>query len=173
MRYPAKRHEGCSFADGVMRFGVCRRPASSWRQRPRHCPGGGPSARNRRLRPRCGPASATVAAPKGDQYYVEFRSRYAQSYGHAFVVFGRGSGPGKERSIRIRSRACIRRPTARSRSGSGTSSRSNPKTGRAEGDTDEIYVSARYRVMLNKADYDRNVRLHPESPEEFAHVAGD
>ena len=29
-------------------------------------------------------AGPTVAAPKGDQYYVEFRSRYAQSYGHAF-----------------------------------------------------------------------------------------
>ena len=47
-------------------------------------------------------AEPHVAEPKArdhttnlaDPYYVEFRSRYAQSYGHAFVVFGRGKGPG-------------------------------------------------------------------------------
>src|SRR5258706_11101305 len=42
------------------------------------------------------PASATVAVPRGDQYYVEFRSRYAQSYGHPFVGFRRGPRPGQK-----------------------------------------------------------------------------
>src|SRR5258705_10982387 len=41
-------------------------------------------------------AGPTVAAPRGDQYYVAFRSRYAQSYAHAFVGFGQGPGPGEK-----------------------------------------------------------------------------
>ncbi len=40
--------------------------------------------------------AATPAAPAGDKYYIEFRSRYAMSYGHSFVVFGRGAAPGKK-----------------------------------------------------------------------------
>jgi hypothetical protein len=91
-----------------------------------------------------------------DPYYVEFRSRYAQSYGHAFVVFGRGKGPGKK--ITPNQIAGLHPAT------------DSPvpfwvghvipvasETGASEGDTDEIYVSARYRVLLTKAEYDKVV----------------
>src|ERR1700704_4704454 len=84
------------------------------------------------------PASATVAAPRGDQYYVEFRSRYAQSYGHAFVVFGRGPGPGKK--INPNQIAGL-----------------HPATDSAIPFWIGHVIPARYRVMLNKADYDRTL----------------
>src|SRR5207342_3329164 len=32
---------------------------------------------------------------KGDAYFIEFRSRYALSYGHSYVVFGRANKAGE------------------------------------------------------------------------------
>src|SRR3954452_21054502 len=96
-----------------------------------------------------GPRSrgANVAAPRGEQYYVEFRSRYAQSYGHAFVVFGRGPGPGKKISP---DQIAGLHPATDSAIPFwiGHVIPVKAETGASEGDTDEIYVSARYRVML-------------------------
>jgi hypothetical protein len=103
------------------------------------------------------PKSADQIGPKiADPYYIEFRSRYAQSYGHAFVVFGRGVGPGKK--ITTNQIAGLHPAT------------DSPipfwvghvvpvaaETGASEGDTDEIYVSARYRVNLTKPEYDKVV----------------
>jgi hypothetical protein len=99
---------------------------------------------------------ANVAAPRGEQYYVEFRSRYAQSYGHAFVVFGRGAGPGKKISP---SQIAGLHPATDSPIPFwvGHVIPVKSETGASEGDTDEIYVSARYRVMLSKPDYERTV----------------
>lgn len=97
-----------------------------------------------------------TTAKRSDPYFIEFRSRYAQSYGHAFVVFGRGNGPGKK--INPNQIAGLHPAT------------DSPvpfwvghvipvasETGASEGDTDEIYVSARYRVLLSKAEYDKAV----------------
>jgi hypothetical protein len=100
--------------------------------------------------------SAHVAAPRGDQYYVEFRSRYAQSYGHAFVVFGRGPGPGKKISP---NQIAGLHPATDSPIPFwvGHVIPVKSETGASEGDTDEIYVSARYRVMLSKPDYERTL----------------
>jgi len=97
-----------------------------------------------------------TTAKRSDPYYIEFRSRYAQSYGHAFVIFGRGNGPGKK--INPNQIAGLHPAT------------DSPvpfwvghvvpvasETGASEGDTDEIYVSARYRVLLSKAEYDKAV----------------
>jgi len=101
-------------------------------------------------------AGTHVAAPRGDQYYVEFRSRYAQSYGHAFVVFGRGPGPGKKISP---SQIAGLHPATDSPIPFwvGHVIPVKSETGASEGDTDEIYVSARYRVMLSKPDYERTL----------------
>jgi len=102
-------------------------------------------------------AAASQPIPnKGEKYYIEFRSRLAMSYGHAFVVFGRGNGPGKK--ITPNQIAGLHPAT------------NSPvpfwvghvvpvasETGASEGDTDEIYVSARYRVLLTKAEYDKVV----------------
>jgi len=101
--------------------------------------------------------SAGQASPKsGDPYYIEFRSRYAQSYGHAFVVFGRGPGPGKKISP---NQIAGLHPATDSPIPFwvGHVVPVAAETGASEGDTDEIYVSARYRVVLNKAEYDRTV----------------
>ena len=102
-------------------------------------------------------ATASPGIPnRGDKYYIEFRSRYAMSYGHAFVVFGRGNGPGKKitpdqiAGLHPATNSAIPFwvghvvPVA-------------SETGASEGDTDEIYVSARYRVMLTKPEYDKVV----------------
>src|SRR6187200_855064 len=46
-------------------------------------------------------AAVQVVAPesasqkKDDQYFIEFRSRYALSYGHSYVVFGRVNEAGE------------------------------------------------------------------------------
>ena len=113
-------------------------------------------------------ASAGQGSPRiADPYYIEFRSRYAQSYGHTFVVFGRGPGPGKKISP---NQIAGLHPAS-----------NNPipfwighivpvqsETGASEGDTEEIYVSARYRVLLDKAEYERVVafirKLQKSSP---------
>jgi hypothetical protein len=102
-------------------------------------------------------ASAGQVSPKvADPYYIEFRSRYAQSYGHAFVVFGRGAGPGKKISP---NQIAGLHPATDSPIPFwvGHVVPVAAETGASEGDTDEIYVSARYRVVLNKAEYDRTV----------------
>ncbi len=109
-------------------------------------------------------AHVSVAQPKAreqtpklaDPYYVEFRSRYAQSYGHAFVVFGRGNGPGKKISP---NQIAGLHPATDSPVPFwvGHVIPVASETGASEGDTDEIYVSARYRVLLTKPEYDKVV----------------
>jgi hypothetical protein len=106
-------------------------------------------------------SGATPSATRRDikaseKYFIEFRARLALSYGHTFVVFGKGAAPGKTISP---DQVAGLHPFTNS---------SIPwiighvvpvpsETGASVGDTDEIYVSARYRVVLNKAEYDRVV----------------
>jgi len=109
------------------------------------------------LHPAAGhPATAMVARPAarsagGGQYFVEFRSRYAQSYGHTFIVHGRvgqritrndvaGLHPAGEEPGNWVVGHFIWVPS---------------ETGASDGDTEERYVSARYRITMNKAQYDR------------------
>lgn len=104
-----------------------------------------------------GVAAAGQAIPtRGEKYYIEFRSRYAISYGHAFVVFGRGNGPGKKISPK---QIAGLHPATNSPIPFwvGHVIPVASETGASEGDTDEIYVSARYRVLLTKAEYDKVV----------------
>jgi hypothetical protein len=89
---------------------------------------------------------AVRAAPR---YFIEFRARSALSYGHTFVVFGRVG----------------EKLTARNVAGlhpRGDSSITymighllpvQSDTGASDGDLDEQYTTARYRVMLSAADY--------------------
>jgi hypothetical protein len=87
------------------------------------------------------------------QYYVEFRSRQACDYGHTFVVFGRvGETPGKKNVAGLSPKG------------------DDPKmwlmghympvpsdTGWTDGDLEDRYITSRYRVLLNKDQYDRVV----------------
>ena len=97
--------------------------------------------------------SGTVAGRRlGDKnYFVEFRSRYALSYGHTYVVFGRMNDAG----------AVVEREVA----GLHPASTSEvpyvvghflpvpAETGASDGDLEEQYRSASWRVMMDQAQY--------------------
>ncbi|MGC2074943.1 MAG: hypothetical protein WA728_02700 [Xanthobacteraceae bacterium] len=96
------------------------------------------------------PASATSGS---GEYYVEFRSRQSWDYGHTFVVFGRvGETPRKSNVAGLSPKG------------------DDPKmwvmghyvpvpsdTGWTDGDLEDRYITSRYRVLMNKAQYDRVV----------------
>jgi hypothetical protein len=86
-------------------------------------------------------------------YFIEFRSRAAQSYGHTFAVYGRvgqkitadqvvGLHPFTESPIPWMAGHLILVPS---------------ETGASDGDTEEQYITARYRILLSGQDYRRLV----------------
>jgi len=85
------------------------------------------------------------------EYYIEFRSRYAWDYGHTFIVHGRVGAPLTKASVAGLSPA-------------GDDSTAwvighyvpvPADTGWTDGDLEDKYISARYRVYMSKAEYDR------------------
>jgi len=98
-------------------------------------------------------AGAQTTTSGYGQYYVEFRSRQAWDYGHTFVVFGRvGETPGKKNVAGLSPKG------------------DDPKmwlmghympvpsdTAWTDGDLEDSYITSRYRVLLNKDQYDRVV----------------
>ena len=97
-------------------------------------------------------SAATTTSGSG-QYYFEFRSRQAWDYGHTFVVFGRVGEPPSKNNV------------------AGLSPKGDdPKmwlmghyvpvpsdTGWTDGDLEDRYITARYRVLVSKEQYDRTV----------------
>jgi hypothetical protein len=92
-----------------------------------------------------------AATAGGGQYYIEFRSRYAWDYGHTFLVHGRVGEPLTKASVAGLSPA-------------GDDSTAwvighyvpvPADTGWTDGDLEDKYISARYRVYVSKAQYDR------------------
>ena len=99
--------------------------------------------------------TATAPAPKpvsklAGRYFVDFRSRTAASYGHAFLWYGRLTASGKVHEIEV---AGLHPAT------------DSPipyiighifpvpsETGKSYGDLDEQYLTASYRVYLSEAD---------------------
>jgi len=102
------------------------------------------------------PSAQHPGAQKAAQrYFIEFRSRTAVSYGHAFVLFGKldaqgriveseisGLHPATDSSIPYALGHLIPVPA---------------ETGPSFGDDDEQYVTARYRILLNEAEYNQVV----------------
>jgi hypothetical protein len=89
------------------------------------------------------------------RYYIEFRSRYALSYGHTFTAFGR---------LNARGEIATQEVAGLHPAGEGaelwTVGHLVPvpsETGPSDGDLEEEYISARYRVELNEAEYKRVV----------------
>ncbi len=95
----------------------------------------------------------TKAEKPANRYFIEFQSRNALSYGHAYVVYGRldskghmvephigGIHPASTSSIPYMIGHLIPVPA---------------EHGATDGDMEEEYVSARYRVMLSEAEYNR------------------
>jgi hypothetical protein len=97
---------------------------------------------------RTAPKPAATRASK--PYFVEFRARSALSYGHTFAVYGRvggklGSGvrvaglhPFTDSSIPWMIGHLVPVPS---------------ETGASDGDTEDKYIVARYRVLLTEAEY--------------------
>lgn len=100
------------------------------------------------------PAAATAPqAPSGAKvskpYFIEFRARSAQSYGHTFAVHGRvgqkitaeqvvGLHPATESPIPWMIGHLVLVPS---------------ETGASDGDTEDQYIIARYRIALSEPEY--------------------
>ena len=103
---------------------------------------------------------------KGDGYFIEFRSRYALSYGHSYVVFGRANKAGEM----IDPEVAGLHPT--SYNGSvymlGHVLPVPAETGASDGDLEEPYRSASWRVMVSEPKYQKVVayirKLQANSP---------
>lgn len=99
-------------------------------------------------------AQGKVLNKDAGRYFVEFRSRYALSYGHTFLVHGRLNRKGEIGELSARNVAGFH-PV-----GDGpefwTIGHVLPvpaETGPSDGDLEEEYVSARYRVLLSEEQY--------------------
>jgi hypothetical protein len=102
------------------------------------------------------PKRQRKAAPRAAQrYYVEFRARNAASYGHTFALFGRLNAKG---DIADREVAGLHPATDSPvpwMIGHVVPVRS--ETGPSDGDLDDQYMTARYRVELDEAEYQKTV----------------
>ena len=96
--------------------------------------------------------NAVVTSGSG-AYYIEFRSRYAWDYGHTYVVHGRvGEAPTKDSVAGLS-------PVGDDATAwvIGHYVPVPAETGWTDGDLEDKYISARYRVLMNKDQYDRVV----------------
>ncbi|PSJ64732.1 hypothetical protein [Kumtagia ephedrae] len=109
----------------------------------------------------------TASVPSGDQrYFIEFRSRYAKSYGHTYVVFGRATRTGEM----INPEVAGLHPKSESAVPYvlGHLVPVPAETGWSDGDLEEEYRSASWRVMLTEPEYRKVVasirKLQASSP---------
>jgi hypothetical protein len=108
-------------------------------------------------RPPAGRATAarTTPAKPAIRYFIEFRSRNALSYGHAYVVYGRLDAHGKMLDPQVGSIHPATESTIPYMLGHFVPVPADH--GATDGDLEDQYVSARYRVILSEADYSRVV----------------
>jgi hypothetical protein len=95
--------------------------------------------------------SAALVTSGAGAYYVEFRSRFAWDYGHTYVVHGRvGEAP-------TRASVAGLSPVGDDATAwvIGHYVPVPAETGWTDGDLEDKYVTARYRVLMNKDQYDR------------------
>ncbi len=103
------------------------------------------------IKPRHEVAAAKSPQTKGKRYFVEFRSRYALSYGHSYVVFGRMSPSGKM----INPEVAGLHPASDSVIPYmlGHIIPVPAETGWSDGDLEDEYRSAYWRVMMTEPEY--------------------
>lgn len=98
--------------------------------------------------------SATNQSGSG-RNFIEFRSRYALTYGHTYVVFGRADKNGNMINPEVAGLA-----PASPDAGAYVLGHFVPvpaSTGATDGDLEEQYRSASWRVMLSDAEYNDTV----------------
>lgn len=103
-----------------------------------------------------GGVTIAQAQPAGevaqDLYYLEFRSRTADSYGHTFAMFGRRDAQG-----RILTREVAGLHPATSSTVPYMAGHIVPvpaETGPSDGDLEDAYMTANYRIDLTRAQYE-------------------
>lgn len=101
------------------------------------------------------PAAASAPPKQDNQYFIEFRSRYALSYGHSYVVFGRVNENGEMvdpevAGLHPKSKSAV--PYVL-----GHIVPVPSETGWSDGDLEEPYRSASWRIMLSEAQYTKVV----------------
>ena len=101
----------------------------------------------------CAQTSSQSVTSGSGQYYVEFRSRQAWDYGHTFVVFGRvGETPGKKNVAGLSPKGDDPKMWVM-----GHYMPVPADTGWTDGDLEDRYITSRYRVLINKDQYDKVV----------------
>ena len=93
-----------------------------------------------------------IAKP-AKRYFIEFRARAAKSYGHAYVVYGTVNSSGKI----VKGEIAGIHPASESVVPwmIGHLVPVPSETGASDGDSEDIYTTARYRIMLTEPEYRR------------------
>jgi hypothetical protein len=102
-----------------------------------------------------GAASTNTVENKSNRYFIEFRSRYALTYGHTYVVFGRADKNGNMISPEVAGLAPASPDAAQYVIGHFIPVPAT--TGATDGDLEEQYRSASWRVMLSDNEYNDTV----------------
>lgn len=100
-------------------------------------------------------AGCKWALSPGKPYFVEFRSRGAQSYGHTFVFYGRLGSGNKFGSFRVTGLHPAGDDAATYMQGHWVPVPA--ETGVSYGDLDEQYLTGRHCATLTEAEYNRVV----------------
>jgi hypothetical protein len=98
-----------------------------------------------------GAAASGTVDKRSSGHFIEFRSRYALTYGHTYVVFGRVDAKGNMIEKEVAGLA----PASKD-AGPYVLGHFVPvpaTTGETDGDLEEQYRSASWRVMLTDAEY--------------------
>lgn len=101
--------------------------------------------------------AAQAPASLSHPFYIEFRSRHALSYGHTFLAHGRLGANG-----RILTQTIVGLHPAGDDAGPWMVGHVVPvpsETGPSDGDLEEEYISARYRIDLTPVQYENIVRF--------------
>jgi hypothetical protein len=99
-------------------------------------------------------SGCNAARAAGKAYFVEFRSRGAQSFGHTFVLFGRLGEGNRFASYKV---AGLHPKGDSAQYTMGLWMPVAADTGPSDGDVDEQFMTARYCVTLTEAEYNRLV----------------
>lgn len=103
---------------------------------------------------------------KSGRYFIEFRSRYAYTYGHSYVVFGKLDARGK--MIKPEVAGLAPKSDDPSIYMAGHMVPVEASTGWTDGDLEPEYMSAYWRIMLSEPEYRKVVadirKLQANSP---------